>query len=166
MNAPMNAPLKARQAPLQSGFGPTTTAMEAIRGRDLRGKTAVVTGGYGGLGLEVTRALRSAGATVIVPARDTAKAARNLAELPGVELETMDLMDPASIDAYAARFIASGRPLHLLINNAASMAAPLMRDARGYESQFSTNHLGHFQLVAGLWPALRRAQGARVVSVS
>jgi NAD(P)-dependent dehydrogenase (short-subunit alcohol dehydrogenase family) len=75
-------------------------------------------------------------------------------------------MDPASIDAFAQQFLASGRPLHILLNAAGIMAAPLRRDSRGYESQFSTNHLGHFQLTARLWPALLRANGARVVSVS
>src|SRR5713101_8070543 len=78
----------------------------------------------------------------------------------------MDLLDPASIDAFAARFLASGQPLHILVNSAGIMACPLARDSRGYESQFATNHLGHFQLVARLWPALRQANGARVVSVS
>jgi NAD(P)-dependent dehydrogenase (short-subunit alcohol dehydrogenase family) len=78
----------------------------------------------------------------------------------------MDLMDPASIDAFAGRFVGSGRPLHILMNSAGVMAAPLARDSRGYESQFSTNHLGHFQLTARLWPALRKAAGARVISVS
>jgi NAD(P)-dependent dehydrogenase (short-subunit alcohol dehydrogenase family) len=75
-------------------------------------------------------------------------------------------MDPASIDAFAKRFNASGRPLHILINNAGIMACPLARDARGYESQFATNHLGHFQLTMRLWPALLRAGGARVVSLT
>jgi NAD(P)-dependent dehydrogenase (short-subunit alcohol dehydrogenase family) len=78
----------------------------------------------------------------------------------------MDLLDPASIDAFAAGFIASGRPLDILVNSAGIMACPLARDARGYESQFATNHLGHFQLTARLFPALRQADGARVVSVS
>ncbi len=63
-------------------------------------------------------------------------------------------------------FSASGRALHLLINNAGIMANPLTRDARGYETQFSTNHLGHFQLTARLWPALKKANGARVVELS
>jgi NAD(P)-dependent dehydrogenase (short-subunit alcohol dehydrogenase family) len=101
-----------------------------------------------------------------VPARDQAKARANLAGHPELQLEQLDLMDQASIDAFAERFLASGRPLHLLVNNAGIMAAPLTRDSRGYESQFSTNHLGHFQLTARLWPALAKAGGARVVSVS
>jgi NAD(P)-dependent dehydrogenase (short-subunit alcohol dehydrogenase family) len=104
-----------------------------------------------------------AGATVIVPARDLGKAA---AALDGIEIEAMDLMDPASIDAFADKFLASGRPLHILVNSAGIMACPLARDSRGYDSQFATSHLGHFQLVTRLWPALRQANGARVVSVS
>lgn len=109
--------------------------------------------------------LRSAGARIIVPARDLARASAALQGID-VELEAMDLLDPASIDAFTARFLAAGQPLHILVNSAGIMACPLARDARGYESQFATNHLGHFQLVAGLWPALRRASGARVISVS
>jgi NAD(P)-dependent dehydrogenase (short-subunit alcohol dehydrogenase family) len=76
------------------------------------------------------------------------------------------LTDPQSIDAFAQRFLASGRPLDILVNNAGIMASPLTCDARGYESQFATNHLGHFQLTARLWPALVRAGGARIVSLS
>ena len=123
-------------------------------------------GGYAGIGLETTRALISAGATVIVPARDREKAIKALGSMPGAELELLDLMDPESINRFAHRFLASERTVHVLINNAAIMGAPLVRDARGYESQFATNHLGHLQLTAELWPALRRADGARVVSVS
>lgn len=155
-----------QQNPIGSGFGASTTASEIIRGCDLSGKIAIVTGGYSGIGLETTRVLRSAGARVIVPARDHDRAATALAGLDGVEIEAMDLIDPVSIDAFAERFLASGQPLHILVNSAGIMAAPLVRDARGYESQFAINHLGHFQLVARLWPALLRAKRARVVSVS
>jgi NAD(P)-dependent dehydrogenase (short-subunit alcohol dehydrogenase family) len=154
------------QAPIGSGFGAATTACEVIRDCDLSGKVAMVTGGYAGIGLETTRALISAGATVVVPARDREKALNALQSTPGAELDTLDLMEPVSIDGFVRRFLASGRPLHILVNNAGIMANPLTRDARGYESQFATNHLGHFQLTAGLWSALRRAEGARVVSVS
>jgi NAD(P)-dependent dehydrogenase (short-subunit alcohol dehydrogenase family) len=83
-----------------------------------------------------------------------------------VELESLDLIDPTSIDAFAARFLASDRPLHILVNNAGIMATPLVRDARGFESQLATNYLGHFQLTERLWPSLLRANGARVVSLS
>jgi NAD(P)-dependent dehydrogenase (short-subunit alcohol dehydrogenase family) len=155
-----------KQKPLNSGFGPTTTAVEALGGRNLAGKTAIVTGGYSGIGLETTRVLSEAGATVIVPARSPEKARTTLAALSRIELAALDLVEPASIDAFAEAFVAGGRPLHLLINNAGIMAAPLSRDSRGNESQFSANHLGHFQLTVRLWPALVQAKGARVVALS
>lgn len=165
--------MPSAQMPLPSGFGPATTAAEVLRGIDLTGRVAVVTGGAAGLGLETTRALAGAGAAVVVPARSLDKARAALAGLiqagARVEVAPMDLLDPASIDAFAQGFLASGRPLHLLINNAGIMATPLAREARGYESQFAANHLGHFQLAARLWPALRRAGqagGARVVALS
>jgi NAD(P)-dependent dehydrogenase (short-subunit alcohol dehydrogenase family) len=154
------------QQPIGSGFGPANTADDTITGIDLKGKTVIVTGGYSGIGLETTRVLLGAGAGVIVPARDRQKAAAALKGLAGVELASMNLIDPASVDAFADAFIAGGRPLHLLINSAGIMAAPLVRDARGYESQFATNHLGHFQLTARLWPALLKTGNARVVNVS
>lgn len=153
------------QAPLGSGMDAATTAAEAIQGIDLAGRTAIVTGGYSGIGVETVRALRSAGARVVVPARNRGKALSTLGGID-VEIETMDLLDPASIDAFADSYLASGQPLHILVNSAGIMACPLTRDARGYEAQFATNHLGHFQLTARLWPALRRAGGARVISVS
>ena len=158
-----------QQAPIDSGFGAATTAAEVIRGCDLRGKTAIVTGGYSGLGLETARVLHSAGAKVIVPAHDLSKAAKALAGLDGVAIEALDLLDPASIDAFVERFLASGRPLAIMVNSAGiagGLTGPLTLDARGYEIHFATNHLGHFQLVTRLWPALRQARGARVVMVS
>jgi NAD(P)-dependent dehydrogenase (short-subunit alcohol dehydrogenase family) len=158
--------MATKQEPILSGLGARTTAREALGGRRLDGKNVIVTGGYSGLGLETTRALAEAGATVIVPARTPDKARAALAGLANVEQAALDLADPASIDAFAEGFLASRRPLHILINNAAIMAAPLMRDARGYEAQFATNHLGHFQLTARLWPALKAANGARIVSLS
>jgi len=158
--------MTTEQRPLNSGFGAKTTAKEVLAGLDLTGKIAIVTGGYSGVGLETTRALAEAGATVVVPARTQEKARTALAGIPRVEIDTLELIDPASIDAFANRFLASGRPLHILINNAGIMAAPLQRDARGYESQFATNHLGHFQLTARLWPALKQTGKSRVVAVS
>jgi NAD(P)-dependent dehydrogenase (short-subunit alcohol dehydrogenase family) len=154
------------QKPIGSGFNATSTTDDVIKGIDLTGKVAIVTGGYAGIGLETTKILSAAGAIVIVPARSVEKAKKNLAGLTNVEIETMDLMNPASIDLFAEKFVASGRPLHLLINNAGIMWVPLRRDSRGHESQLSTNHLGHFQLTARLWDALKKADGARVVTVS
>jgi len=158
--------MATKQAPIHSGFGAQTTAREVIGNRRLDGLTALVTGGYAGVGLETTRSLSAAGATVIVPARTLDKARTALAGMDRVEIESLDLIDPKSIDALATRFLATGRPLHILINNAGIMATPLVRDARGFESQLATNHLGHFQLTERLWPALVRANGARVFCLS
>ncbi|WP_025688863.1 oxidoreductase [Paenibacillus zanthoxyli] len=154
------------QSPIHSGFGSQTTAQEVLGRLSLKGKVAIVTGGYSGIGLETTRVLANADATVLVPVRSLEKGAAALKDIPNTELIPMDLMDPDSIDSFAKRFLATDRPLHILINSAGVMATPLRRDNRGYESQLSTNHLGHFQLTARLWPALKRATGARIVSVS
>jgi NAD(P)-dependent dehydrogenase (short-subunit alcohol dehydrogenase family) len=89
------------QAPFGSGFGAATTAAEILRDRDLSGKTAIVTGGYSGIGRETARVLRAAGARVIVPTRETARAEKAPAGIDGIEIEAMDLLDPASIDAFA-----------------------------------------------------------------
>lgn len=154
------------QRPIGSGFDAFSTSGDVIRGIDLTGKTIIVTGGYAGIGLETVRTFAQAGAQVIVPARDLAKATRNVTGIPNTSVESLDLMDPASIDSFARKFLQSGRSLDILVNNAGIMWVPLLRDARGYESQLSTNHLGHFQLTARLWPALKQAGNARVVSVS
>lgn len=156
----------ALQHSIGSGFNATSTASDVIKGIDLTGKIAIVTGGNTGIGLETTKTLAAAGATVIVPARDIAKAKKNLASVANVEIEPMDLMDPASIDAFAEKFLVSGRPLHLLINNAGIMWVPLRKDSRGIESQLATNYLAQFQLTARLWNALKKAGGARVINVS
>ncbi|MGQ7885426.1 SDR family NAD(P)-dependent oxidoreductase [Paenibacillus sp. WC2504] len=154
------------QVPILSGFGAQSTAREVVAGVDLKGKIAIVTGGYSGIGLETTRALAEAGASVIVPARSVESARTAVAEIDGVKVAELDLINPASIDAFAKHFLAFGKPIHILINNAGIMTPPLTRDARGYESQFAINHLGHFHLTARLWPALKQENGARVVSLS
>ncbi|HEY1054005.1 MAG TPA: SDR family NAD(P)-dependent oxidoreductase, partial [Emticicia sp.] len=154
------------QAPLNSGFNAQSTVQEVIQGIDLSGKIAIVTGGYAGIGLETVKTFVSAGARVIVPARDVAKATSNLKGIENITIEQMDLMDAASIDAFAKQFLATHDKLDILVNNAGIMWVPLIRDARGYESQLATNHLGHFQLTARLWSALKAGGGARVVNVS
>lgn len=156
----------ALQKPINSGFDARSTTEEVIKGIDLTGKIAIVTGGNTGIGLETVKTLSKAGATVIVPARDIEKAKRNLAAIPNIELEELDLANPDSIDAFAEKFLASERSLHLLINNAGIMWVPLRRDSRGFESQLAVNYLAHFQLTARLWPALKKANEARVVNVS
>jgi hypothetical protein len=82
------------QQPTGSGFGATSTASDVIKGINLTGKIAIVTGGNSGIGLETTKILAAAGATVIVPARDTEKARKNLQDVPNTEVESMDLMSP------------------------------------------------------------------------
>ena len=154
------------QTPISSPFNAHSTAYDVVNGLDLTGKTAIVTGGYSGLGLETVRALSGVGASVIVPARDVAKAAKALAGLERAEVVAMDLADPASVEMFASGFLARNTPLPILINSAGVMATPLFRDGDGHEGQFATNHLGHFRLVKALWPALVKARGARVVSVS
>jgi NAD(P)-dependent dehydrogenase (short-subunit alcohol dehydrogenase family) len=159
------------QQPIGSGFGARTTAAEVLAGLDLTGRLAVVTGGYSGLGLETVRALTGAGATVVVPARPGGRAdfAREALAGAGLDAEvgTLDLGDQDSVRAFAEDFLASGRPIDILINNAAIMANPETRLAHGWESQLATNHLGHFTLANLLWPALTAApDGARVVALS
>jgi len=156
----------ALQNPLNSGFNAKSTSDEIIKGIDLTGKIVIVTGGHTGIGLETTKTLSNAGATVIVAARDLVKAEKNLRGIANVELESLDFMNPDSIDACALKFLTSKRPLHLLINNAGIMWVPLRRDHRGYESQLVTNYLGQFQLTSRLFPALKKANGARVLNVS
>lgn len=155
------------QAPIVSPYGYRTTASDVIAGIDLTGKTALVTGGYSGLGLETVRALAGAGARVIVGARRPDVAASDLAGVAnGLTILKLDLSDPTSIDLFSGEVASSTSALHILINNAAIMACPLSRDKRGYESQFATNHLGHFQMTARLWPLLKLAGSARVVVLS
>lgn len=86
------------QKPIPSGFGWHTTATEILRGRDLNGKIAIVTGGHSGIGVETTRALAKAGARVIVGARSQEKAQAAISDLTCVEAQELDLIDPDSID--------------------------------------------------------------------
>ncbi len=155
------------QKPVGSGFHAKSTAAEVIAGIDLSGQTAVVTGGYSGIGIETVRALAGAGAKCIVPARRLETAREALADMPGpIEVAAMDLADLASVRKFGADYVASGEPLHLLINNAGIMACPLERIGPGWERQFGVNHLGHLALYQALEPALAKANGARVVALS
>lgn len=156
----------ALQKPIDSGFNAKSTSTEVINGIELTGQVAIVTGGNTGIGLETVRTLANAGATVIVPARNIDKAKQNLRGIPNVEIEEMDLINPNSIDVFAEKFLSSDRPLHLLINNAGIMWVPLRRDNRGIESQLAVNYLAQFQLIEGLWKAIKKSGGARIVNVS
>lgn len=136
-----------------------------LAGIDLAGRTALVTGGYSGIGVETTRALSTAGATVIVPARRPDVAREQLAGIERTEVDELDLGDLDSVKRFSDRFLASGRTLDIVINNAGIMATPETRVGPGWEAQFATNHLGHYALVNRLWPAIEPG-GARVVSVA
>ncbi|MDR1917369.1 MAG: SDR family NAD(P)-dependent oxidoreductase [Christensenellaceae bacterium] len=151
---------------MSNEFGHFSTAKEVINDIDLTGKNAVVTGGYTGIGLHTTKALSSAGAFVIVLARDIKRAKRNLRGVKNVEILYFDLLKPETIDAVVQTILARDIPIHILVNSAGIIGIPRTIDKRGYEYQFATNHLGHFQLTARLFPALQKANGARVVAVS
>jgi NAD(P)-dependent dehydrogenase (short-subunit alcohol dehydrogenase family) len=162
--------MSASQTPYP--FGPSTTASEVVRGVDLHGRRAVVTGASSGIGVETARALAAAGADVTLAVRNTDAgsrvAARVEAELPSgsgtLSVGQLDLADRSSIEAFAAGWTG---PLHILVNNAGVMALPkLTHGPGGQEMQFAVNHLGHFALAVGLHPALAAADGARIVSVS
>jgi NAD(P)-dependent dehydrogenase (short-subunit alcohol dehydrogenase family) len=136
------------------------------------GKTAVVTGATGGLGYETALALSKAGAEVILTGRDDRKGQSAIERIgrevigAKVSFEHLDLASLASIADFAQR-MGARQSLDLLINNAGVMALPRRQTtADGFEMQFGTNHLGHFALTARLMPLLRRASGARVVSLS
>jgi NAD(P)-dependent dehydrogenase (short-subunit alcohol dehydrogenase family) len=140
------------------------TATDVLAGIDLTGRTAVVTGGYSGIGLATTRALTRAGARVVVPARRPDAAEHALAGT--AEVDVLDLADLASVRAFAERFLRTNSTLDILIAGAGIMACPETRVGPGWEAQFATNHLGHYALTTLLWPALTAAATARVVAVS
>lgn len=160
--------LTTAQAPIGSGFGHDTPAADVVNGIDLTGKTVLITGGYSGIGTETVKALHGAGATIVLAGRRPEQARETLGDLfDAITVLELDLIDPASIDSCADAVAGATAKIDLLIGNAAIMACPLARDARGYESQFATNHLGHFQLAARLWPLVAAAgAGARVVALS
>ncbi len=153
-------------------FGPNSTTDEVIAGVDLSGKTAVITGGSAGLGIETGRTLAGAGAKVVLVARDEAKVSAVVdqlsADLPEAEIsyELMDLADLASVRAASARLLDKLPRIDLLINNAGVMACPKAETKDGFELQFGTNHLGHFVFTCMLIPSLLAAAPARIVNLS
>ena len=153
-------------------FGAQSTASEVVADLDLSGISAIVTGASGGLGAESARALAERGARVTLTARDTAKgeaAAAQIRKSTGndrVDVIALELMSLASVRAFAKEFAARHETLNVLLCNAGVMACPLARTADGWESQFATNHLGHFLLTGLLTPLLVASAPARVISVS
>ncbi len=150
-------------------FGHDTTAEEVARGIDLTGKTAIVTGGASGIGIETARALAGIGAEVTLAVRNVdvgSQVADDIQASTGnqrIHVSHLDLADRASVAAFAGAWKG---PLHLLVNNAGVMATPERRTPEGWELQFATNHLGHFGLALGLHDALGADGAARIVSVS
>lgn len=155
------------QTPLQTGLGFKPEPADILTDCDLTGKRVVITGGYSGIGLETTRALAAIGADVIVPVRTREKADAALRDVPGnIQTATMDLADGHSISRFADALVSDGQAISLLINNAGIMACPETRIGPGWEAQFGVNHMGHFALTNALLPLLKKANGARVVSLS
>jgi NAD(P)-dependent dehydrogenase (short-subunit alcohol dehydrogenase family) len=153
-------------------FGAKSTTDEVLAGVDLSGKRVLVTGASAGLGVETARALAARGAHVVGAARDLAKAeaatgvVREAAAAGGgsLALVALDLADLASVRACADALVADGRAFDLVIANAGVMAPPFGKTADGFETQFGTNHLGHFVLINRVASLLK--PGARVVALS
>ncbi|MEM8638614.1 MAG: SDR family NAD(P)-dependent oxidoreductase [Cyanobacteria bacterium P01_G01_bin.54] len=152
-------------------FDRNSTTTDVLNGIDLSGKTALVTGASTGLGAETARALAARGADVTLVARSAAKLAHIAHEIQSEtgrspETATLELDKPATIRTFVADWLNRHEKLDILINNAGIMATPLTRTAEGWESQFATNHLGHFLLTNLLSGAIGAAGEARIVNLS
>jgi NAD(P)-dependent dehydrogenase (short-subunit alcohol dehydrogenase family) len=152
-------------------FGATSTTDEVLEGVDLSGKRVLVTGVSAGLGVETARVLAAHGAQVVGAARDLDKARRateavvaGAANGGGLELVELDLASLASVRACADALLADGREFDVVIANAGVMACPKGETKDGFETQFGTNHLGHFVLVNRI--ASRIKAGGRLVNLS
>jgi NAD(P)-dependent dehydrogenase (short-subunit alcohol dehydrogenase family) len=156
---------------MSANFNELTTTEDVLSGVDLAGRRVLVTGVSSGLGVETARALVAHGADVVGAARDIAKAEAATGEVRGAaeqggsfELVELDLASLASVRACADRLIADGRPFDLVIGNAGVMATPFGHTADGFETQFGTNHLGHFVFINRIAPLIR--DGGRLVMLS
>ena len=152
-------------------FGANSTTDDVLAGFDLSGKRVLVTGVSAGLGVETARALAAHGAQVVGTARDLAKAERATAEIRAqaanggrFDLVELDLASPASVRACANALVADGRPFDVVIANAGVMRTPFGHTADGFETQFGTNHLGHFALVNRIASLI--VPGGRLVNVA
>lgn len=154
-----------------SEFGFSSTADEVLADKDLAGRTALITGGYSGLGRETARAMAAKGAHVILSGRDATKlaaAADSIAEETRASVDTLvcDLASLKSIREAAERALTRFDKIDLLINNAGVMACDEAKTADGFEMQFGTNHLGHFLLTNLLMPLVEKGERARIVNLS
>jgi NAD(P)-dependent dehydrogenase (short-subunit alcohol dehydrogenase family) len=160
------------QRKVASKFGKHTLAAEVAEGLDLRGKTAIVTGGTAGLGRETTRVLAMNGAHVIFTARDAAKGQklaeefRTITRNPQVDVAVLDLFHVESATKFAEQMLWKFPKLDLLILNAATANCPLARNELGIESQFMTNYVGHLIVAAILAPALITAAPSRIITLT
>ncbi len=147
-------------------FGAESTADEVLEGVNLSGKRVLVTGVSAGLGVETARSIVAHGGTVVGTARDLSKARSALAQAgnPAVDLVEMDLASLASVRKAADELLKRAKPFDVIIANAGVMACPQGKTQDGFETQFGTNHLGHFVFVNRLVPLLK--SGARVVTLS
>ena len=156
---------------MTGSFGATSTTDDVLAGVDLSGKRILVTGVSAGLGVETARALAAHGALVVGAARDLAKARTATEEVRaqaahggGLELVELDLASLASVRACADGLVAAGKPFDLVICNAGVMACPKGETADGFETQFGTNHLGHFVLVNRIASLMQ--PGSRLVNLA
>jgi NAD(P)-dependent dehydrogenase (short-subunit alcohol dehydrogenase family) len=152
-------------------FGATSTTDEVLEGVNLKGKRVLVTGVSAGLGVETARALVAHGAEVVGAARDLTKAKAATASVRvasknggGFELVKLDLASLDSVRTCADALVDDGKPFDLVICNAGVMATPFGKTADGFETQFGTNHLGHFVLVNRVASLMK--PGARLVNLS
>jgi NAD(P)-dependent dehydrogenase (short-subunit alcohol dehydrogenase family) len=152
-------------------FGAQSTTDDVLQGVDLSGKRILVTGASAGLGVETARALAAHGAEVVGAARDLAKAERATQDIRAqaanggrLDLVELDLANLASVRACADALLADGRPFNVIIANAGVMACPKGTTADGFETQFGTNHLGHFVFVNRIARLLK--DGGRLVNLS
>ncbi|MGC1968793.1 MAG: SDR family NAD(P)-dependent oxidoreductase [Candidatus Acidiferrales bacterium] len=157
---------------MANGFGATSTTEGVFSVIDLGGKRILITGVSAGLGVETARSLAAHGAQVVGAARDLAKAEAATAQVRkdaathggSFELVALDLASLASVRACADRLLAKGEPFDVIIGNAGVMATPFGHTADGFETQFGTNHLGHFVLVNRIAPLIRA--GGRLINLS
>jgi NAD(P)-dependent dehydrogenase (short-subunit alcohol dehydrogenase family) len=156
---------------MTKAFGAQSTTDDVLEGADLKGKRVLVTGASAGLGVETARVLAAHGATVVGAARDLAKAEhateivrKDAAGGGSLELVELDLASLKSVRACADALVKAGKPFDVVICNAGVMACPKGTTADGFETQFGTNHLGHFVLVNRIAALMRN--GSRLVNLS
>jgi NAD(P)-dependent dehydrogenase (short-subunit alcohol dehydrogenase family) len=159
--------ISENQRPVGSNFKARSEPAQILEGIELHNKNVIVTGGYSGIGLETTRALKNCGANVVVPARRRDIASKVLEGIIASEnIVEMDLAVVSSVQNFVNDYVKEGLSLDLLINNAGVMACPEGRVGNGWERQFGVNQIGHFVLTKGLMELMAKSEGSRFVSLS